>query len=487
MSLVDRFVSRFKTSPLPDAGAPFRAESGGRIVPILLPQPACSDELMNRADAALKRLAQGVAWTNPQRSDGRLDALMLLGLSARENGCEAHGIAAVTGLDEFFAASRVGEGSAWEHSSDVAWRVMRLSLLLAYLPEEIDPGLRRLMAGAVHQHALWLQDALSKTPAQHPRRIVLQAAGLVVAGQRWSDLPGASKWWSQGLSRLRRALPDLLDEEGGPSGALSDLVEGAEAAVCAYMHCRPSGLGFPMEAEGALLRALTFLRAYEGIGSGLSEEGFGSLWGEGELGRIHRSLAMMGTENHAAPVAKSNAWSLSVFRGGGWAFGHGGNKSGSLALRWHLSRDNAREIAQPTWGDTRIPLLVSGAGGVFSSAIDSFEVERARVDGRTMQVRGRFELQGQAWIRVLRAEGNRLVIEDSVEGADGLELSYAWRVAPGWAWDGESVLVKDSQRVHVSLSEDLEWSVDKEATGVVFRATAWVSPSKRIFSRFELR
>ena len=131
--------------------------------------------------------------------------------------------------------------------------------------------------------------------------------------------------------------------------------------------------------------------------------------------------------------------------------------------------------------------VVSGAGGGFSSAIDSFEVERARVDGRTMQVRGRFELQGQAWIRVLRAEGNRLVIEDSVEGADGLELSYAWRIAPGWTWDGESVLVKDSQRVHVSLSEDLEWSVDEEATGVVFRATAWVSPSKRIFSRFELR
>ena len=219
----------------------------------------------------------------------------------------------------------------------------------------------------------------------------------------------------------------------------------------------------------------------------LEDCGFTSAWGPNAGGRVSRTRAVLGLDDRWSEVSKPNTWLLDVFRGGGWAFAHGGNKGGSLSLRWCLVPENAREIPQPAWGESQDPVLLSGAGGFFSGAVEAFDVERARVDGRAVQVRCRFQVLGQEWIRVLRAEGSRLVVEDLVEGSDGQDVSYCWRIAPGWTWDGEGFLVRGDVKVRVSLPEDLTWDVEQEAGVLTFRASGWVAPGKRIFSRFELR
>ena len=109
------------------------------------------------------------------------------------------------------------------------------------------------------------------------------------------------------------------------------------------------------------------------------------------------------------------------------------------------------------------------------------------MDGRALQLRCSFQLPGQDWIRVLRAEGSRLVVEDVLDGKDGVDLRINWRIAPGWSWDGESTLSQAGKTVRVGLPAELDWSVEKEKDGLLFRAQGWIAPGTKLFSRFELR
>ena len=339
MRLLTKISNRLMAPRRAESGLPIRAVNTGKASPLLLPVPLPSRSLMDAGDRALEAAARRTQDPLAERESGRLDSLILLALSARENACEAHGIAAVAELDGVLASMVVGDGATWEHSSDVAWRLMRFSLFLAYLPEEVDPGLRRLLAGAVAQHAAWLEDALADTPSQHWRRRVLQSSALVVAGLRWSELPGASRWWSQGLSVLRRAYPELLDQDGAPATEISELLESTEAVLCALLHCQPIGIGLPVEVEGALLRALLFLSAHEGDSGSLEACGFSALWGASGGGRVARGRRMAEMDKDVGALSKPNSWVLSVFREGGWAFAHGGSKTGSLSEVVHGDRE----------------------------------------------------------------------------------------------------------------------------------------------------
>ncbi|MEC7241802.1 MAG: hypothetical protein VXW32_11240 [Myxococcota bacterium] len=487
MGLFSRISNKLAPPRRSEAGVPIQAVTSGRAAPLLLPLASPSTALMAVGDATLASVARRASNPVNSREDARLASLVALALSARENACEAHGIAAVAELDAVLASLVVDEGLAWEHSSDVAWRLMRLSLLLAYLPEEIDPGMRRLIAGAAEQHAVWLEDASLETPTRFHRRRVLQSAALVVAGLRWPSLSGASRWWSQGLSQLRRSYPNLLDESGAPSTELSELLESTEAVACVLLHGKPTGIGLPVEVEGAFLRALLFLGAHEGVSTSLNGCGFESLWGAEGLGRVAQGRRMLSMESEAGLLTKPNSWVLSVFREGGWAFAHGGSKSGSLSLRWCLDSEESRDLPQPEWGDGDLPVLLGGRGGMFRQAAAGFAVERARVDGRSLQVRCSFQLPGQQWVRTLRAEGSRLVVDDMLEGEDGVDVSLTWRVAPGWSWDGASQLSQNGKIVKVGLPAELDWSMEDTGEEVFFRASGWIAPGTRLFSRFELR
>ena len=64
------------------------------------------------------------------------------------------------------------------------------------------------------------------------------------------------------------------------------------------------------------------------------------------------------------------------------------------------------------------------------------------MDERALQLRCSFRLPGQDWIRVLRAEGGRLVVEDVWTE----RMDLIWRIAPGWSWDGESTSRRRAKR-----------------------------------------
>ena len=182
MGIYEQLATRFYKGELPREGQSVRPVAGGRTAPLDLPDPCASVALLRLSDMFLQQWEEPVDWSSASREQVRLDVLMVLARSAYENKSVNHAVAAVEGLDVFLEELCVGRGAAWSHPVDVAWRLIRLSLFEAYLGEEIDPGIRRLLAGAVVQHACWLRRDLNTSGASGVAENLVKASALVVAG-----------------------------------------------------------------------------------------------------------------------------------------------------------------------------------------------------------------------------------------------------------------------------------------------------------------
>jgi hypothetical protein len=485
MDLRSRFrvaiESRFLSGDLPDLGQLAISVDGGSG-PALNWRAGPSSELLSRGDEALARISS-VAWKDvSSRSAHRLNDVLILAQSASANSCLPHAIAAVQSLDEWIAVDGFGQGIAWEHTSDVAWRLMRLALLLSLVEEEIDPGLRMRIAGSAQHHAAFLRQALVRSSGVHPRRSVLQASALVVAGLVWPGLEQARGWWSEGLGGLKRHLGHLVLPDGSPVSALSDQVESMEAAGMAHAVCRISGVAFPVEAEGALIQGVEFLRGLETAEGLVGVESFEALNGEGSEGRFCRVWASVNEGAWAVQESETKGWKLHAFRSGGWVAAHCVGKSQDFSLSWAL---RAGELGgqHPVWGAVGCSVFANDArrgGGL---------IERARVDGRKLQITAHAEQDGMLHRKKAIADASRLVVEDRVEGDGELRVSWIWRLAPGWSLVSETELtwaVREGRRLKIGLSKDLDWRVESGENGLVFRATKVLEPGNRIQNRFEL-
>ena len=110
-------------------------------------------------------------------------------------------------------------------SVDVAWRLIRFSILEAYLGEEIDPGIRRLLAGAVQQHASWLHHHLMTSSSSDLSENMVKASALVVAADAgrcskrlggggakvlWFYRERAGEWLGRTVRRVVTSMPTWL-------------------------------------------------------------------------------------------------------------------------------------------------------------------------------------------------------------------------------------------------------------------------------------
>ena len=211
----------------------------------------CLSELSRLSDMLLLQCGEPVDWAHASHEQVRLDSLMVFARSAYENHSVRHAVAAVDGLDAFMVGLRVGRGPAWSSPTDVAWRLIRFSLFEAYLGEEIDPGIRRLMAGAVEQHASWLHHQLMTSASSDLSENVVKASALVVSGRRWQVLREARLWWREGLVILSREGGRMVEKDGSPRCGIHAHLSSFEALLCAWWHARSTHLSFPSNWWGS--------------------------------------------------------------------------------------------------------------------------------------------------------------------------------------------------------------------------------------------
>lgn len=485
MDLRSRFrfaiESRFLSSDVPSLGQLAKSVDGGSGAPLNW-QAEPSAALLSRGDEALARVSS-VAWKDvSSRGTHRLTDVLSLAQSASANSCLPHAIAAVQSLDEWIAIDGFGQGVAWEHTSDVAWRLMRLALLLSLVEEEIDPGLRMRVAGSAQHHAAFLRQALIRGSRGQERRSILQASALVVAGLAWPELEQARGWWSEGLVGLSRHLRNLVLVDGSPACALSDQVESIEAAALAHAACRVTGVAFPAEAEGALIQGVEFLRGLEAAQGLVDVPAFEALNGEGLNDRMFRVWTSVNEAGWAVQKSAALGWELHAFRAGGWVAAHCVGKSQDFFFSWAVE---SGELGgqHPVWGAMNCSVFAD------DRRLGGGTVERARVDGRKLQITAHSENNGISHRKKAIADASRLVVEDRVEGDGRLQVNWVWRLAPGWSLVSETEFtwaVRDGRRLKIGLSKDLDWRVESGSNGLVFRATGVLEPGNRIQNRFEL-
>jgi hypothetical protein len=481
MSLRDRLGvlmgARFRPEELPEWGRLAVPLDGGRGAPLGL-RAVPSIALLHAGDEALT----GHSGVDRSQVDPRKSARLLpvarLAQSAFSNACLPHAIAAVQALDAWIALDVAGRGPGWKHSSDVAWRAMRIALVLSLVEEEIDPGLKMRLADSARMHALFLRHALMQSSGVHPRRAVLQASALVVIGLVWPGLEGARGWWSEGLAGLGRHWGDLQLPDGSPSGALSDQLESIEAAALARFVCEQNGVSFPASAEQALHQGLRFLKAVESAQGMGAVSSFAPIDGGVVAQRAHRLMGV-GIEAPSVPV---RGWSLNAFRCGGWLAARYTGKSEDVFLHWVLG-ERELTLSHPGWGAVGCAVL---AGSIVRGG---GEIERARVDGRRVQFSSTTTKGALLQRRKVVADGARLVVEDRVEGDQSVAVDWVWRLAPGWSLPSEtdfSHAYRQGRRLKIGLSKELDWRLDSDVDGLVFRAKGRLIPGQRILNRFEL-
>lgn len=469
--------ARFRPEDLPEWGrvaVPIDGGRGARLDRCAAP----SIDLLHAGDEALAWVSRVDGSRVDARATARLLPVVRLAQSAFSNDCLPHAIAAVQALDAWIALDVAGRGPGWAHSSDVAWRVMRIALVVSLVEEEIDPGLKMRLAGSARLHALFLRHALMQSSGVHSRRAVLQASALVVIGLVWPGLEGARGWWSEGLVGLGRHLGNLQRPDGSPSGALSDQLESIEAAALARSVCEQNGVAFPASAEQALHQGLGFLKAMESAQGLCADSSFDPIDGGLLSQRAHR-LRGVGFEE---PLSSVPGWSLNAFRCGGWMAARFIGKSEDVFLHWVLGERDLT-LSQPGWGAVGCAVLegvsLRGGGGI----------ERARVDGRRVQLSS-ISTQGTLLQRrKILADGTRLVVEDRVEGEQSVEVDWVWRLAPGWSLPREtdfSFACREGRQLKIGLSKELDWRLESGGEGLVFRAKGQLVPGKRILNRFEL-
>jgi len=509
-----RLAEVFVSSEMPTPGASSQATDGGRGLRFPLMKKPMSAASLAVADEALARIANTPWVAMKEREAHRWADVVVLAWSGVGNGCLAHSIASLRSIDEWIAQDRFGEGEAWRHSSDVAWRLMRASFVLSLLDEEVDPGLLRRIAGSADHHGRFLNRAVLTTDSAFYRRRILQSSALIVAGLTWPKLGGARAWWSESLVRIASDLPRILAPDGSPSIPLGEFVESVEAAAMAKSACKRMGIAFPERADGALLQAIVFLRSMAGDACFLEHNGFSSLWSTDQqqgLVALWNLLVDWGlvdsdstSEASRDPVGQvlvgapledgrgvgvSNSWSLAAYRSTGWISAHGGNRDGEIYCFWGAGALGG--VQQVAWGAIGLPVLtlphpLSGWG----VGNDNADVQNARVDDRTLQLHAHFSSGALQRHRKLIATGQRLIVQDRLIGKKGGEVSLTWRLADGWVFSKSGDLSKANygeRALVLSLPEELKWGLTQDGDGVILSGRGWLAPDQRVQTSFEFR
>ncbi|MCB9742206.1 MAG: heparinase II/III family protein [Alphaproteobacteria bacterium] len=396
-------------------------------------------------------------------------------------------------LGRWLVADVPGRGPDWAHPSDAGARLLRWGLAATWA--ELDPDLRRRMAGSAVAHARCLSAQLSVGPRDH--RWVLAAAGLSVAGLLFPGLPEARAWWSEGLSALGRALPEQLLSDGSPAlGGPAQLAAALEAGFVAAAFAEAAGVALPEGITPSLSRGAWFLRALRG---GLPE-----LPAIGGPAPCPLPLALPGTEG--AELVAERGWRMLSFREGGWVSAHGKVRGGPSRLVVHTRQvpapwghadagqalwelDDGPVLADPGWLEGRPDLARPAAHGLLlAESPTPLSLQVARVDGRAATVSLEGALGPLLGTRTLRLEGARLLVQDSVEGEGEVEVVSRFPLGPGWSpapaerggWEAE----RGGRLLSVRVDEGpLRWSWE----AAELASGASVLPAQVLVGRGRLR
>jgi len=485
-------------APVPGPAVPWTGAAAlGLSVAAALGETAwdrCPDSGAVLPDAPWDQLGGGVnAWAAARELHAH-QWFSTLARAGHETGDRALARAASDALGEWLLQDVPGHGVAWAHASDAAARLMHWALGAGWLGDELDPDLRRRMAGSVPAHAAWLERGLSLSEGDH--KLVFQAAGLVVAGLAWPELPEARRRWSRGLALLGRALPRQLHDDGSALLGVPALSARMVSAVwVARAFCRENGVAFPADADAALARLSWTLRVLsEGTGTlppigACHQAPLLAPWGLDAARSAWNAVVGLGlapgdatpdadTDATAAwlsgrvvapgaPLQAGNEWAMWAFRNSGTVVMLSEAKKRPVRLVfWGALPGDARPAAQ-VHGDGfqllldvgDVPVLVDPgadadhlelglADAHGTCLVDgrgvprrqgqgwapfSGAVERARVDGRNGAVVVSHDgFGGGRYRRDLRAEGTKLVITERFEGlADG-DVEVRWPLGPGF-------------------------------------------------------
>jgi hypothetical protein len=423
------------------------------------------------------------------------------------------------------------------------------ALGIGWLGEELDPDLRRRMAGSALFHARYLERELCLSPGEEDHRLIGQAAGLVVAGLSWPDLPGAGSWWSRGLSLLARYLPKQLRGDGAPlHRSPAELLDLLQVVLVARAFCRVNGVVFPEAADGALVRGACYLRAVAGdlslppLGGAPVEtllDPWGGLAGESPwntvsaLGLVTEAGGLRAEEDNNAwllagrparsgeRLAPPKNWRVAAFREGGLAVAHGLIRGQSSRVL--LTAGAAWEVDHPpqvSWwlGDVGILVepgflpghpelqlserhpgvaLVGTQGSVLR--FPEGQVTRGRVDGRKALLAGERQSPSGRQTRTVLIQGSRIQVKDRIEGQGGESVWLRWILGPDWTeWEGEGEKWQarwGERQLVIKLAADLEWEVGTQSIawdGALVEARVFLgrvqAPANAVYlSSFEIR
>jgi hypothetical protein len=241
-------------------------------------------------------------------------------------------------------------------------------------------------------------------------------------------------------------------------------------------------VAFPAEAEGALIGGVEFLRGLEAAQGLVDVPAFEAINGEALNDRMFRVWASVNEAEWTVQKSEAIGWELRAFRAGGWVAAHCVGKSQDFFFSWAVEPGELGG-QHPVWGAMNCSVFAN------DRRLGGGTVERARVDGRKLQITAHSENNGILHRKKAIADASRLVMEDRLEGDGHLQVNWVWRLAPGWSLVSETDLtwaVREGRRLKIGLSKDLDWRVESGSNGLVFRATGVLEPGNRIQNRFEL-
>jgi hypothetical protein len=462
----------------------------------------------------------GAGWIDARKAS-RQELAFLLARCGADTGNTDYLDGACRAIDSWLDYDRCNVGIGWVHTTDVAVRVIRWGLILGWVSDEIDPSLRRRLAGAVKNHAEFLKSKLSLSPGDEDHRLLVQAVGLVVAGLMWPELPGAGESWSRGVAIIGRYLPKAVLPDGAPASGDTEL-HGLVLQSClvARGFCMGRGISFPAESEAALVRGCWFLRVVAGGASGFDiyADSMGELlpvW-DGPTGEsVWAAVVGLGLASGAAeaentepdrqgsllagiPIQKCGKLDLSDgfepfgFREGGWAVIYGDMAGRSLKLVAPVSLSSMGLLVQPKWSIDGTDVLVSPQ---FSKSVQpgdgtilSLRREPRKVVLSTLSSCSLGEMR-----RTMKLQGSRLEIADKYQG--GGDIITVWNIGAEWTgWESTDkgwISTCGDRSLILKLYAGLEWSHElrggQSGPSNVFVGRGIISGGEKVVSRFELR
>ena len=462
----------------------------------------------------------GSGWLEARKA-GRQELAFLLARCGADTGNSDYLDGACRAIDGWLDHDRCNVGIGWVHTTDVAVRVIRWGLILGWVSDEIDPSLRRRLAGAVSNHAEFLKSKLSLTPGDEDHRLLVQASGLVVAGLMWPELKGAGEWWSRGIAIIGRYLSRAILPDGAPASADTEL-HGLVLQSClvARGFCMARGVSFPSESDAALVRGAWFSRVVKGGKGGFrvylnsmgellpawstpvgesvwsAVVGLGLASDVGEAGSaevdLQGSLLAGVPVNKCADIDVSQGYEPFGFREGGWTVVYGEKSGQSLKLVAPVSLSSMGQIVQPKWSLGETDVLVSP---IFSKSVGSGDgqILSLRREPRKVLLNTVSSCSLGQMRRTVKLQGSRLEISDQYQ--EGGDLIVVWNVGADWVgweetdkgwistWSDRSLILK--------LPASLDWSHEYRTTPAgavsVFVGRGSVSVGTKVISRFEIR